>query len=230
VASAVDRALEALREGRPIMVFDSGSREGEVDLVYPAWAVGWREIWDLRVNAGGLICYATTYGILRRLGVRWATEIISSVPELRPLAEKRLGYGDPPAFTIWVNHVSVKTGISDEDRARTVRALDRVVEAAHRGDFESAARMLREEFVSPGHVPVLASRGLERRRGHTELAVSLALLAGLRPSVVLAEMLGERWSLSLEEARRVAEKRGIPLVRGDEVVEVCMGDEVCRGS
>ncbi|MCE4611611.1 MAG: 3,4-dihydroxy-2-butanone-4-phosphate synthase [Desulfurococcales archaeon] len=230
VAGAIDRALEALREGKPVMVYDSGGREGEVDLVYPAWSVTWREIRDLRVSAGGLICYASLYSILSPLGVRWASEIISNIPELKPLASKRPGYGDPPAFTIWVNHVSVRTGISDEDRAKTVRALDRVVELAYKGDVEGAAKMFREEFMAPGHVPILASRGLDRRRGHTELAVSLALLAGLRPSVVLAEMLGDRWSLSLEEARRVAEKRRIPLVTGDEVVEVCLGVEVCRSS
>ena len=228
MSRAVDKALEALRDGRPIMIYDSGGREGEVDLVYPAWSVTWREVKDLRLTAGGLICYASLYSILRILGIRWASEIISNVPELRPLASRRPGYGDPPAFTIWVNHVSVRTGISDEDRAKTIRALDRVVELAFRGDVDGAVRMFREEFMAPGHVPVLASRGLERRRGHTELAVSLALIAGLRPSVVLAEMLGDRWSLGLGEAKRLAEKRGIPLVTGDEVVEVCMEVEVCR--
>ncbi len=227
MVSAIDKAIEALKSGGPVMIFDSREREGEVDLVYPAWAVTWREIKDLRVTAGGLICFATLYSLLRPMGVRWASEIISMVPELRPLASKRPSYGDPPAFTIWVNHVSVRTGISDEDRARTVRALDRVVEAAANGRVEEASRMFREEFMSPGHVPILASRGLRNRRGHTELAVSLALLAGLRPSIVLAEMLGDRWSLGLDEARRIAEKRGIPLVTGDEIVEVCYGSEVC---
>ncbi len=225
--SKVDKAIKALLEGRPVMVYDSGSREGEVDLVYPAWSVTWREIRALRVEAGGLICFATKYSLLRPLGVRWASEIASLVEELRPLASKRLGYGDPPAFTIWVNHVSVRTGISDEDRATTIRALDRVVAAATEGRLDEAKRMLSEEFMTPGHVPILASRGLAYRRGHTELAISLTALAGLRPSVVLAEMLGDRWSLSLEEARVYSEKRGIPLVDGQEIVEVCSGEEVC---
>ena len=223
----IDRAIETFSTGKPVLIFDSRDREAEVDLVYPAWAVSWREVKDLRVTAGGLICFASSYRILRSLGFRWAVEIISVLPELSPLAQKTPRYGDPPAFTIWVNHVSVRTGISDEDRSKTIRALDRMVELAYSGRVEEAKRMLREEFMAPGHVPVLASRGLARRRGHTELAVGLAILAGIRPSVVLAEMLGDRWSLSLEEARRISEKRGIPLVSGEDIVEVCMGDEVC---
>ena len=46
MGSAVDRALDALKNGGPVMIFDSREREGEVDLVYPAWAVTWREIRD----------------------------------------------------------------------------------------------------------------------------------------------------------------------------------------
>lgn len=224
---AVDEAIEALRSGRPVLIYDSASRESEVDLVYHASAVGPDAIYTLRTKAGGLICFATRWSIARGLGLVWGDELIASVPQLRPLAMRRLGYGDRPAFTIWVNHVSVRTGISDEDRSKTVKELYGVVHMYVRGDVEGARRKFAEEFQAPGHVPVLASRGLGQRRGHTELSIALTSLAGLEPAVVFAEMLDYGTSLSLDKAVELSRAWGVTLVSGDEIVEACRGHEVC---
>ncbi|MCE4625176.1 MAG: 3,4-dihydroxy-2-butanone-4-phosphate synthase [Desulfurococcales archaeon] len=218
---AIEKAIEALKAGKPIMIFDGEDREGEVDLVYHASHATPAVIHDLRVNAGGLICYATTWEIARGLGLIWGSDLIAMHPPLRPLTMKTPSYGDKPAFTIWVNHVSTKTGITDKDRSKTVQELDRVVETYHK-DPEKARRMFQEGFQAPGHVPVLAARSLSERRGHTELSVCLARLAGLRPSVVFAEMLDYGTALPYRKAEKIAERRGIPLIRGDEIVEVCM--------
>jgi 3,4-dihydroxy-2-butanone 4-phosphate synthase (EC 4.1.2.-) len=184
----IEEAIESLRDRRPVLIYDSDSRESEVDLVYHASSVTPDVIYTLRTRAGGLICFATRWFIASGLGLVWGDELIASVPELRLLAMRRLGYGDRPAFTIWVNHTSVRTGISDEDRAKTVRELYNVVSIYLSGDREGARRKFREEFQAPGHVPILASRGL-RPEGHTELSIALASLAGLEPAVVFAEML-----------------------------------------
>ncbi|MFP3492486.1 MAG: 3,4-dihydroxy-2-butanone-4-phosphate synthase [Vulcanisaeta sp.] len=223
----IEEAIESLRDRRPVLIYDSGSRESEVDLVYHASSVTSDVIYTLRTRAGGLICFATRWSIASGLGLVWGDELIASVPELRPLAMRRLGYGDRPAFTIWVNHMSVRTGISDEDRAKTVRELYNVVSIYLSGDREGARRKFREEFQAPGHVPILASRGLKARRGHTELSIALASLAGLEPAVVFAEMLDYGRSLSLEKARDLSKGWGVPLVSGDEIIEACRGNEVC---
>lgn len=218
---AVEDAVEALRSGRPVMIFDGSDREGEVDLVYHASAATPDAIYDLRVSAGGLICFATTWEIARGLGLIWGTDLIALHPPLRPLTEKIPSYGDKPAFTIWVNHVGTRTGITDVDRSLTVRMLDRVVRVYLEEGPERARRVFQEEFQAPGHVPVLAARSLRERRGHTELSTCLARLAGLRPSVVFAEMLTKYRALSLEEARRLGRERDIPLVTGEEILGVC---------
>ena len=225
--SGVREAVEALRSGLPIMVFDSEAREAEVDLIYHASSVTWEEIYDLRMNAGGLICFATHGRIAKALGLPWGDELYSKHPVLRPLAQRRLGYGDRTAFTVWVNHKDVATGIRDEDRARTVRRLADVARLVWEDKVEEARRIFKEEFVAPGHVPILASRGLKERRGHTELAVSIAVLAGTTPALVIAEMLDRGSQLSLEKARDLARRRGIPLVSGDEVLAACREREVC---
>jgi len=217
----VEKAVEALRNGRPVMIFDAADREGETDLVYHASHATPDAIYDLRVNAGGLICYATTWEIAQSLGLIWGDELIRLHPPLRPLAEKIPPYGDRPAFTIWVNHVSTRTGIPDRDRSITVRMLDKVVETYLAGDPGMARELFLREFQAPGHVPVLAARSLSERRGHTELSICLARLGGLRPSVVFAEMLDRYVSLAPEKAARIAAERGIPLVSGEEIVEAC---------
>jgi 3,4-dihydroxy 2-butanone 4-phosphate synthase len=140
---------------------------------------------------------------------------------LRPLAEKIPSYGDRPAFTIWVNHVSTKTGIPDIDRSKTIVELDNTVRVYLEEGAEAARRKFINEFQAPGHVPFLAARSLAVRRGHTELATCLASLAGLRPSVAFAEMLDKHVSLPPWKARRVAAERGIPFITGDEIVEAC---------
>ncbi len=223
--------IEVFQSGLPILVFDDSGREAEVDLVYPAWAVGPDEVYDLRVNAGGLICYATDSSITIALSIPWGDELLASYNSLlKLLASRRLRYGDRPAFTIWVNHVSVRTGISDSDRSITVRKLDEVVKLYYEGRVEDSRKMFYSEFQAPGHVPILAARSLKERRGHTELSIALTRLAGLRPSVVLAEVLVRGRSVSLEEARDIARMRRIPLVTGNDVVRWCFESELCRGS
>lgn len=215
----VAEAVEALRRGEPVMVFDAWGREEEVDLVYHAAFVTWREVNILRRIAGGLICYATRYDLVSRLGLPFLHEALAKIPSLEPLASRRLSYGDPPAFVLWINHRGVKTGISDVDRAKTIAALHRLTLLLSE-DPGRARRFFEEEFVVPGHVALLASRGLDKRRGHTELSVALAEMAGLAPSVVFAEMLGDHGeSLSLDEAERLSRLTGIPLVHGDEIIE-----------
>lgn len=223
----LEEAIEALRSGTPVLIFDGSDRESEVDMVFHASKVDEAKINLLRTRAGGLICYATDWRIASDLGLTWGDTLISMYDPLKPLTLKRLGYGDRPAFTIWVNHKSVKTGISDIDRAKTVRALNEVVETYYSRGAREARRMFLEEFQAPGHVPVLAARSLYERRGHTELSISLSTLAGLKPSVVFAEMLDYGVSLSIEKAKNLSEEKGWPIVEGSRIIEACRNEKVC---
>jgi len=227
---SVEEALEALKGGVPVLIHDSASRENEVDMVFYAGVIDADKIYLLRTRAGGVICHATARSVIEALGLAFLDDVLAGAG--RPytlLASRRLGYGDRPAFVLWLNHANVKTGVTDEDRALTVARLHEVVRMAWRGDAKGARRVFEEEFQAPGHVAFLASRGLSRRRGHTELAVSLALLAGLEPSVVFAEMLARGTRLSLDDATVLAEREGWPLLRGDQIVGACRdaGLEVC---
>jgi len=212
------RALDALRKGKPVLLHDDASREDEVDYVIHASAVTPDRVYEMRTLAGGLICYAMPLAAGRRVGLRYAYEMYAEDPALAPIAGRVLGYGDKPAFSVWLNSVHVKTGIRDRDRAYTIRMLDRLNELIAAGRVDEARMFLLEEFTAPGHVPVLLGRRLGERRGHTELSLHLAMLAGLRPSTVIVEMLDRGDALSLEEARRVSRETGYPLVEGTAII------------
>jgi 3,4-dihydroxy 2-butanone 4-phosphate synthase len=227
----VREAIKSLKEGGPVMIYDSGSREAEVDLVFYAEKVDSDVIYTLRTVAGGLICYATLEEVTKALNIPYGDDLLKLLGEdFKRMASRRLSYGDRPAFTIWVNYINVKTGIRDEDRAETIRQLHDVTVLVRSGRLEEARRKFFEEFQAPGHVPILAARSLKVRRGHTELSTHLAMLAGLEPSVVFAEMLTRGGVLGLDEAEALSRRRGWPLVTGDDIVRAWENGRVHRSN
>ncbi len=212
-----------LANGYPVMIHDSRGREDEVDMIIYAPTIESRHINLLRTVAGGLICYVMPLSIGRELGLKYMDEILNEVG-FNELTKRRLSYGDPPNFSLWVNHVGAKTGIRDEDRALTIRKLDEVVKLVIEGRVADGRRKFYSEFISPGHVPILLGRGLEVRRGHTELSIALAELVGLRPSLVIAEMLGDEGALSVEEAKEIADYLGTVVIEGNEIIKAALSE------
>ncbi|MFP3230714.1 MAG: 3,4-dihydroxy-2-butanone-4-phosphate synthase [Caldisphaera sp.] len=226
--NSIEEAIESWKAGNPILLYDSSNRESEIDMVYHASNVNPDAIYKLRNEAGGLICFATSWEIARGLGLVWGDELIAKIPSLKPLTEKLLFYKDRPAFTIWVNHINVRTGISDNDRALTMNELYKIVKLYIERRKEDAVKKFIEEFQAPGHVPLLAARDLKERKGHTELSIALSLLAKMEPATAFAEMLDFGISLSLEKAEKYARKMGYVLISGKEVLEACEGEKMCR--
>ncbi len=220
--NGIEEVIEIFAKGTPVLIHDSDSREDETDIVVYAGFVDADTVYMMRTLGGGLLCYATDEKVTRSLGIPFADELYSLVDSLKPLTEKRLSYGDRPAFTVWVNHKDATTGIRDRDRALTISKLHRVAEETWRGNSDEALEMFRSEFQAPGHVPLLAGRGLEKRRGHTELSLALALMAGVTPSVAFIEMLDRGDRLPVEKAKRIAEEKGFAFIEGRDIVEAYM--------
>lgn len=213
----IEKAVNDFRKGRCVLIYDWPDRESEVDMVCYAGYVDVDMVYMLRKEAGGLICYATEEYVANVLGLPFQVDMLSNYENLKLLI-KRPRYGDASPFTVWVNSVDVRTGISDEDRAKTIRKLHEVVALILGGGIEEGKKLFYKSFYSPGHVPILIAKDLRRRRGHTELAIAFAKMAGLLPSVVFAEMLSYGKSMSLEEAREYAERRGLSLISGEDIV------------
>lgn len=199
--------------GVPLIVYDFDGREEEADMVFYAGAVTWESINQLRKDAGGLICYVTGQEETSKLGLNFLTDEWRTHPVYRDLV-KRPSYGDYPSFTMWVNHVSVSTGISDSDRANTIQQLHNLLT----DHIENKEEYFLRNFYAPGHVPVLASRGLKERRGHTELVAHIAELVGIPRSMVIAEMLGDGKSLKRADAEEYASRHGLIFLEGKDII------------
>ncbi len=212
----IERALELLRQGRIIFIHDSDSREDEVDAVIRADYVTPSVITWMRKNAGGLICFVTEDSVGRQLGLDFMSNALRKLG-LNGLI-KRPGYGDDPAFSIYVNHVKTVTGIRDRDRALTITRLASIVKMVSEGQVMEARRAFYEEFYAPGHVPILLGR-VGRRFGHTELSLVLSKMAGIPPALVIVEVLSDDGgALSKDAVSKVASELGTVLLDGDEII------------
>lgn len=210
-ADEIAAATDAFRAGDPVLIHDAADREGEVDLVYPAEAVTPDALARLRNDAGGLVCVALSDAVARAFALPFAREIID-----HPAADNgELAYGDQSSFSLAVNHRETYTGITDDDRSKTITELGRAAADPVKFDFAAA-------FRAPGHVHLLrgAPDLLDERRGHTEFALALAAAAERQPAVVVCEMLDDGGgALAPADARAYADCNGYVYVEGSDLFD-----------
>ena len=227
MSGGIGEAIEAFKSGNPVMIFDSSFREKETDLLWPAEFATPEVMRRLRKDCGGLLFLAIGDEIGSMFGLPWLQDIhtfpalVDENPVLGHLITNDLQYDDRSAFTLSLNHRETFTGITDRDRALTTRRFGELASEMMLRSSEEAMRALGNEFRTPGHIPVCreAPGGLKTRQGHTELAVSIARLAGTMACTIGAEMLEPNGdgALSLEEAREYAKKNGVPMITGEEI-------------
>lgn len=169
---SIDTALADLKAGRSIVVVDDESRENEGDLICAAQFATPDMINFMAVYARGLICLAMTGDRLDELDLPL---MVSTIPE-----SHNTPFSNQTAFTISIDaapHLGVTTGISAEDRARTIQ-------------FAINPATKPSDLRRPGHIFPIRARegGVLKRAGHTEAAVDLARLAGLYPAGVICEI------------------------------------------
>ena len=236
MANRVKKAIEAFAKGQPVCVFDSEFREGETDLLFSGRKINEENIRTLRKECGGLLFLAVGNEIGELFGLPYLQDIYDnpilndSYPTLKKLSTNDLQYDSKSAFTLSINHRDTYTGITDTDRCLTTR---RFAELSYelleqKCENDLATTKLGSEFRTPGHIPVCLEQkgGLDTREGHTELAVALARLAKEPPVVIGAEMLQPNGNsaLSVEDAKKWANERGILFLTGDEIKREIKGD------
>lgn len=171
---SIEAALADLKAGRCLVVVDDESRENEGDLICAAQFATPSTINFMAVEARGLICLAMMGDRLDELDLPLMVSTIP-IPE-----SHNTPFTNQTAFTISIDaapHLGVSTGISAEDRARTIQVA-----------INPATRP--EDLRRPGHIFPIRARegGVLKRAGHTEAAVDLARLAGLYPAGVICEI------------------------------------------
>jgi 3,4-dihydroxy 2-butanone 4-phosphate synthase len=227
IPDSVKRGIEYVKKGKLVLIYDAEDREGETDFVIPASFMTPQRVAYFRNEAGGLICVAIHSGAADRLGLPLMSDILRNVnskfSSLRNLVEGKgdLSYDKRSSFSLWVNHRETFTGITDRDRALTIKKIGEAVESVLNGNDHSYN--FYTEFRTPGHVSILrAAEGLlDERRGQTELSVALALLAGISPAMVICEMLDNEsgGALSKANAKTFSSERDMVFMEGEEIVK-----------
>ncbi|MCS3441926.1 GTP cyclohydrolase II [Microbacterium phyllosphaerae] len=193
--STIPEALEALRAGRPVLVADDENRENEGDVILsaelatPEW-VAWTVRWS-----SGFICAPMPADLADNLNL---PPMVAASEDARSTA-----------YTVSVDAAEgVTTGISAHDRAHTLNVL---------ANPESTATSI----IRPGHVLPLRAvdGGVRERSGHTEAAVDLMKLAGLRPVGAIAEVVAEDGSMMrLPGLIELGARDGVPVITIEQLI------------
>lgn len=225
-SATVMQALDALRQGRFVLVYDADGREEETDMVVASEFVTPAAIRAMRRDGGGLICTTADPTIRQTLGLPFLTEVFMGMAERYPvmkgLTPNDIPYDVKSAFSITINHRRTFTGITDEDRALTVKEFAELSRRAIAQEDGWGKREFGRNFRAPGHVHLLntTDRILETRFGHTELSTALVTMAGLVPSATVCEMMGDDGkALPKAAARSYADRNGFVYLEGAEVVD-----------
>ncbi|MFG3528160.1 bifunctional 3,4-dihydroxy-2-butanone-4-phosphate synthase/GTP cyclohydrolase II [Streptomyces sp. NPDC047917] len=193
----VEQAIRDIAAGRPVVVVDDEDRENEGDLVIAAEKATPEIVAFMMSECRGLICAPMENDELERLALPQMVD--HNTESMRT------------AFTVTVDASAahgVTTGICAADRATTLRLL--AGGEAGPGDF-----------VRPGHIFPLRARsgGVLVRNGHTEAAVDLARLAGLRPAGAIVEIAGEDGvMLRLPQLVPFARKHGLTIISIEDLI------------
>ena len=188
--NSVEEAIEDIREGKVVLVFDDIARENEGDFIAASEHVTPEIINFMSKFGRGLICVAITEERAQELSLDRMV-----VNNTAPLST---------AFTVSVDLLGngCTTGISAHDRSRTVKAL-----------VDKSTKP--EDLGRPGHIfPLIAnSEGVLGRMGHTEASIDLPRLAGLKPSGVLVEVMNNDGTMArLDDLVLVAREHNVKLI------------------
>ena len=184
----IEAVLADIRKGKIVIVVDDADRENEGDLILAAEKATPQNLSFMVRYTSGVVCVPMEGGDLDRLNLPLMTQ--QNMERMRT------------AYTISVDAArGVTTGISAADRARTIQLL-------------ANSKTQPDDLVRPGHVFPLRYRegGVLRRAGHTEAAIDLARLAGLRPAGVLAEVVNDDGTMArLPQLLKFAKKHKLKI-------------------
>jgi 3,4-dihydroxy 2-butanone 4-phosphate synthase / GTP cyclohydrolase II len=194
--SAIEDAIEDIRQGKMVVVVDAADRENEGDLTIAAQFATPEAINFMATHGRGLICLCLTEERCDEL-------------DLRPMTlNNETPYGT--AFTVSIEaREGITTGISAGDRARTIQVAIDPSKGSH-------------DLVQPGHVFPLRARpgGVLQRAGQTEAAVDLARLAGLIPAGVVCEIMNDDGTMArVPDLAPYCERHGLRMIAVADLIE-----------
>lgn len=199
----IEKAIQDIQAGRMVILLDDENRENEGDLIVAAEYATADVINFMSKYGRGLICLPMSGEYIDKF----------ALPMMTP--NNRSPYGT--AFTVSIEAATgVSTGISAQDRARTVQVAV---------DSESVPT----DLISPGHIfPLRAcDGGVLKRTGQTEGSVDLARLSGLKPAAVICEIMNDNGSMSRrDELAAFSKQHGISMVTIKDLIKYRIQHEI----
>lgn len=193
--SKIEDAIEDFRQGKFVIVVDDEDRENEGDFIVPAEMITPEKVNFMLREGRGVLCAPITMSRAKELDLPHQVEENTSM------------LGTP--FTVTIDKLEgCTTGVSAQDRAATIQWLANP--DAKPGDFGR-----------PGHINPLYAQdnGVLRRSGHTEAAIDLARLAGLRPAAALIEILNPDGTMArMPELMKKAEEFDMKLIQIKDLI------------
>ena len=195
---AIENAMAALKRGQMIIVVDDEDRENEGDFICAAESITAEQV-DFMLRIGrGTMCVPMSADEADRL-------------RLKPVMGDSFNTAPhKTAFLTTVDHREAGTGVSADNRARTIKELANPQAAP-------------DDFLRPGHLsPLMAmDGGVLRRAGHTEATVDLMRLAGLRSVGAIIEICSQsgHGMADLEELKSISAQHNIPIITIEELIK-----------
>lgn len=193
--NTIEDAIKEIKEGKIIIVVDNPDRENEGDLLMAAEKVTGEAINFMAKYGRGLICMPVEEKRLKKL-------------KIGPMVEKNTDNHET-AFAVAIDHIDTTTGISAFERALTIQ---KVLDESSKPD----------EFRRPGHVfPLIAKKGgVLERNGHTEAAVDLPKLAGLKGAGVICEIMKDDGTMArTSDLIKFANKHNLKIITIKDLIE-----------
>ncbi|MBI4044423.1 MAG: GTP cyclohydrolase II [Candidatus Diapherotrites archaeon] len=193
-------SIGAIARGEIVILVDSHERENEGDFVVAASKITATQVNFMLRYGRGVLCVPVSEQKARALGFQRMTENSDR-------------FQTP--FTVSVDAKTVSTGVSVEDRLKTIKLI-------------SSGKSKPSDFVKPGHVFPLVSKnfGVLERQGHTEGAVDLVELAGMPGAAVIVEIMNEDGSMArLADLEKVAKKFGFKMLSIQELLDFRLAKE-----
>lgn len=212
--------IKAFKDGEIVLIFDNENRERETDMIIAAEHMTPEHMRIIRNDAGGLVCVPISSEVSDKLRLPFMTDIMEAAAEKYPLlgelSPNDIPYDEKSAFSITVNHRKTFTGITDNDRACTIKELALMCKNE---DYDNFGK----HFRAPGHVTLLrAAKGhVLKRQGHTEMSIALAEMAGTTPVAVCCEMMDDNsgGSMTTDDVAKYAEKEGLLFLSGEDLIK-----------
>ncbi|WP_434358823.1 3,4-dihydroxy-2-butanone-4-phosphate synthase [Parasalinivibrio latis] len=201
----VEIALEAIRQGRGVLVVDDEDRENEGDIIYAADCLTEAQMALMIRESSGIVCVCLGEDRVKQLDLPMMVENNTCTNET--------------AFTVTIEAAKgVTTGVSAADRVMTIKTA--IADDAKPSDLNR-----------PGHVfPLRAnSRGVLGRRGHTEATIDLARLAGRKPFGVLSELMKPDGTMArLPDVVEFGKLHNMPVLTIEDLVAYRIATEVAE--